>query len=247
MQPTDSSGVAAFDTIFVGHYSGRASHIHLIAHHGGTVLENGTYGQIFFPEDLKDEVEAIYPYNTNTQDITTNDEDMWAPDQADNSYDPFPEYAYLGNSIEDGLIMWISVGVDLSSNYTVEIAAAYGEDGGIASTGNSLGGSGSVGGNGTAPSGNGTSPGGGSGVMTNMTMSAGGNGNGATGSAPTSILNDTAVATSTALSTSSSTSFLTAGSMTVAASVSSTTSVSSSNMLVHLFSILALIYQLAIC
>jgi len=118
MQPVDSDGVAAFDTIFAGHYQGRATHIHLIANQNGSVLANGTYsggsishvGQLFFPQELKDAVEATYPYNTNTQAVTTNDEDMWAPDQADNNYDPLPDYAYLGDDISDGLLMWISVG-----------------------------------------------------------------------------------------------------------------------------------------
>lgn len=118
LQPVDDDGVAAFDTLFVGHYSGRASHIHLIANQNGTVLDNGTYsggfashvGQLFFPTELKDVVEATYPYSSNTQDVTTNDDDMWAPDAADNDYDPFPDYAYLGDDISDGLLMWINIG-----------------------------------------------------------------------------------------------------------------------------------------
>ena len=228
MQPTDSSGVAAFDTIFVGHYSGRASHIHLIAHHGGTVLSNGTYqggnishvGQLFFPEDLKTAVEATFPYDTNTQAVTTNDEDMWTPDQADNSYDPFPEYAYLGEEIEDGLLMWISVGVDLSADYTVEIAAAYGADGGVAPTSDSLGSGAGAGGNG-----NGTASG-------NMTMPSGGN-----GTAPTGTVNGTAltgVMGGTASMSSASTSLAVGGtgvspSLSVTVATSSTTSLVSAS------------------
>ena len=80
----NDDGYAFFDTLFVGHYADRASHIHLIASQGGEVFSNGTYqsstishvGQLFFPEELKDVVEATSPYNTNTQAITTNDEDM---------------------------------------------------------------------------------------------------------------------------------------------------------------------------
>ncbi len=92
MQPTDSEGVAAFDSIFVGHYQGRASHIHVIAHQDVTVLSNDTttggvishVGQLFFDESLKSDVYTTYPYTTNTQSYTTNDEDMWAPDESDN-------------------------------------------------------------------------------------------------------------------------------------------------------------------
>jgi len=111
----DDEGIGYFDTLFPGHYQGRATHTHLLTHMNGTQYANGTFqsnnvvhvGQLFFPEDLKDAVEATYPYNTNTQAVTTNDEDMWAPAQADNNYDPFPDYAYLGSDISDGLLMWI--------------------------------------------------------------------------------------------------------------------------------------------
>ena len=75
--------MAAFDTIFAGHYDGRATHIHLVAQQNGTVFDNGTYaggtvshvGQLFFDEDLRSAVEATYPYNTNTQAVTSNDDD----------------------------------------------------------------------------------------------------------------------------------------------------------------------------
>lgn len=111
----DSEGVGYFDTIFPGHYAGRSTHIHLIAQQNGTVYDNGTYsggtishvGQLFFDESLKSAVYDTYPYTTNTQSYTTNDDDMWAPDQADNNYDPIPDYAYLGEDISDGLLMWI--------------------------------------------------------------------------------------------------------------------------------------------
>lgn len=43
LQATDSDGVAQFTTIFPGHYAGRATHMHVVSHIGGTVLSNGTY------------------------------------------------------------------------------------------------------------------------------------------------------------------------------------------------------------
>ena len=42
LQPTDSDGVASFDTLFAGHYTGRATHIHTILHMNATVRDNGT-------------------------------------------------------------------------------------------------------------------------------------------------------------------------------------------------------------
>ncbi|KAF2151337.1 aromatic compound dioxygenase, partial [Myriangium duriaei CBS 260.36] len=134
-----TDGVGAFDAIFPGHYEGRATHIHLITHIGGTVYSNNTYkgsnvahvGQLFFDEELKTAVEKTSPYSTNTQAYTSNDEDMWAPYEAENGYDPFPDWAYLSNDISDGLLMWISVGVNMSASYTVTPAATLTANGGV--------------------------------------------------------------------------------------------------------------------
>lgn len=92
LQVTDSDGVASFDTVFPGHYSGRAIHQHVVSHYNYTILPNNTIvggdinhiGQLFFDESLKAAIQDTYPYNTNTEAAVTNDEDMWAPDQVSN-------------------------------------------------------------------------------------------------------------------------------------------------------------------
>ena len=98
-------------------------------------------------------VEETYPYNTNTQAITSNAEDMWSIVQAENDYDPFPEFLYLGGDISDGLLAWIQIGINMTVNYTdnsyYNIAAYLEEDGGHENSGSSLGGSGSSSPNGT--------------------------------------------------------------------------------------------------
>ncbi|KAI6087986.1 aromatic compound dioxygenase [Hypoxylon rubiginosum] len=169
IQLTDSDGVASFETIFPGHYSGRAVHTHLLSHTNATVQPNGTIsvwnapvshiGQLFWPEDLRAEVEETYPYNTNTVELTTNDEDMWSILQADASFDPIPQYVYLGDDISDGLFAWIQIGINSSVDYTEDEyygVAAYLDAEGGHSTGYTVGGGG--GGNGTGPGGNGTAP-----------------------------------------------------------------------------------------
>ncbi|KAG9191606.1 hypothetical protein G6011_10340 [Alternaria panax] len=111
VQETDADGVVAFETLFPGHYEDLATHTHLIVKTNVTVRSNGTtgsngavthIGQLFWPEDLKSAVEAKEPYASNTQDHTTNDEDMWSIVQTDNEFDPFPENLYLGEDVEDG-------------------------------------------------------------------------------------------------------------------------------------------------
>lgn len=46
IQKTDADGIAQFDTIFPGHYTSRATHIHLAVHANATLYANGTLGQV---------------------------------------------------------------------------------------------------------------------------------------------------------------------------------------------------------
>ncbi|GAB1736472.1 hypothetical protein NU219Hw_g7622t1 [Hortaea werneckii] len=162
IQPTDNDGVASFETIFPGHYDGRATHTHILAHMNVTVLPNNTIsstnnithiGQVFYPESLRSAVEAIEPYASNTQAITSNDDDMWSIVQADTYYDPFPEFIYLGDDVSDGLMAWIQIGVNTSANYIDDdyysVAAQLWADGGHVNTDSSFSGGGEMGGNGT--------------------------------------------------------------------------------------------------
>ncbi|EPE02582.1 gpi anchored cell wall protein [Ophiostoma piceae UAMH 11346] len=164
IQLTDSDGVVQFETIFPGHYDGRATHTHLLSHMNATLEPNGTIsvwnapvthiGQVFFPEDLRSAVEAVYPYTTNTQAATTNDEDMWSIVQADSSYDPFPEFVYLGDDVSEGLFAWLQIGVNVSADYQADeyynVAAYLDADGGHALASSFTGGGSGAGGNGTA-------------------------------------------------------------------------------------------------
>ena len=166
---TDSDGVVSFETLFPGHYEGRATHTHLLAHENVTVLPNNTIqggsvshiGQLFWNEALRSAVEATYPYNTNTQAVTSNAEDMWSIVQAENDYDPFPEFMYLNSEdITDGLLAWIQIGLNTTADYTDDsyynVAAVIQADGGHELSSGVSGGTGGGDFNGTAP-GNGTS------------------------------------------------------------------------------------------
>lgn len=86
---------------------------------------------------------------------------MWDVVQAGTTYDPFPEYIYLGEDVTDGLMAWIQIGVDVEADYTDDeyyaTAAHLWADGGHEEE-NALmmgGGDGEMGGNGTM---NGTMP-----------------------------------------------------------------------------------------
>lgn len=149
VQLSDGDGVAAFDTLFPGHYDDRITHLHLVAQQHATLLPNGTYtdgttvhvGQIYFEDALVAAVEATWPYSTNAIPFTTWEVDGWMLEEATDDYDPYVEYVQLGADLQDGLLAWITVAVDLSSDHSSNrtAAASYYEGGGVAHNGSSKG------------------------------------------------------------------------------------------------------------
>ncbi|RLN46162.1 hypothetical protein BBJ29_005561 [Phytophthora kernoviae] len=121
---TDSYGLASFKSIFPGHYAGRAPHIDVLARYDGTFENNNTYsggstvhsGEIFFDQDLIAEVEGTDAYASNAQNLTLNTDDEGLLEAAASSFDPIVEYALLGDTVQDGVFAWISIGVDLTAS-----------------------------------------------------------------------------------------------------------------------------------
>jgi protocatechuate 3,4-dioxygenase beta subunit len=72
-QKTNAKGVAAFDTIYPGWYRGRAVHVHVKVHVGGSVVHTG---QLFFPAGVTSAVYRKVPYATHgTVPDTLNPDD----------------------------------------------------------------------------------------------------------------------------------------------------------------------------
>ncbi|RAL12646.1 intradiol ring-cleavage dioxygenase [Aspergillus homomorphus CBS 101889] len=148
VQQTDREGVVTFETLFPGHYASRATHYHNIVHVNATLLPNNTLaggavphiGQIFWDQKLIEAVEATYPYNTNAIPITPNAEDRVIGVETQGSgADPFLQFAYLGDKIEDGLFAWITVAVDLSAVHYPYFTNVWTAEGGQAVQGTSDG------------------------------------------------------------------------------------------------------------
>lgn len=140
-QISDKAGVVEFDSIFPGHYEGRAVHIHILATKNAHIYRNHTHesgisqhiGQFFFDQSLIDAIETTEPYNQNQQSDTPNADDFIAADAATDEYDVFLDYALLGEEPADGVLSWVTVGIDTSANYTneTEAAAHYYKEGGV--------------------------------------------------------------------------------------------------------------------
>lgn len=151
--PTDDNGVVQFITKFPGWYTGRATHIHVVANNNGTVETNGTYqmgtvshvGQLAFDQDLLTEIRSIDPYTTNTAEVTENtDDSILIQEYAE--IDPTVEYVLLGDSLEDGILGWITFVINSTESTTISAAAFYGEDGGYSENSGMGGGGGAPGG-----------------------------------------------------------------------------------------------------
>jgi protocatechuate 3,4-dioxygenase beta subunit len=72
IQKTDKNGLALFTTIYPGWYQGRAVHIHVKVHAGGSVVHTG---QIFFADALTDAVYKAAPYAARGKPDTPNARD----------------------------------------------------------------------------------------------------------------------------------------------------------------------------
>ena len=132
VQFSDANGVLQFKSVFPGHYTGRAPHIHILAHIGSTTLANGTLsggkishvGQLFFDQTLITKVEATSPYSTNKQALTLNKNDGIFATTAATS-DPVLNYVLLGSTVADGIFGWVTVGINPAISKTVRPAGHY--------------------------------------------------------------------------------------------------------------------------
>ncbi|KAF8671658.1 Aromatic compound dioxygenase [Rhizoctonia solani] len=127
--PTNDNGLVEFKTIYPGYYTGRAIHIHTIVTTNWTYLTNGTVvsksgntrhiGQIFFDEELNDKVLATPAYQNSTQIRLENYRDAILAAQNSHGHNAFVDPKLLGDSVEDGVLAYITIGVD--TNFATSI------------------------------------------------------------------------------------------------------------------------------
>jgi hypothetical protein len=108
-----------------------------MSHINHTVLPNNTIqggrithvGQLFFDQDLLNEVVKVPPYDKNDSPRMMNKNDFIMAFGSRDRSDPVVEYVLLGNKIEDGVFAWINFGIDSKGNRTVRTAATCYENG----------------------------------------------------------------------------------------------------------------------
>jgi hypothetical protein len=144
-QKTNEDGAVQFTTIFPGHYSGRATHVHVITHYNAstTFAANNTIwgtrvthnGQTFFDQSLIDTIEKLNPYSTNRQPMTTNAADQIVLQEAATA-DPFFHYVELGSDVlQSGIFAWLTFGVNTTlTREIMAVAKHYGAGGEVVTT-----------------------------------------------------------------------------------------------------------------
>jgi protocatechuate 3,4-dioxygenase beta subunit len=99
-QVADANGIVQFTTVYPGWYSGRTVHIHLKVHvNKDTVLTS----QVYFEEELNDEVLAAAPYNSRSGRDTLNEDD--------GIFDP--SGLLTAQPVQDGYLAGINLGVEV--------------------------------------------------------------------------------------------------------------------------------------
>jgi len=101
-----------------------------MAHIGGSIRTDGdkrTYvggtnpyiGQLYFDMDLVNQVEAVSPYTLNRASLTSNNDDRIFRDSntAVAGYDGLMDVRKLGDNVNDGIVAWISVGINRGSSH----------------------------------------------------------------------------------------------------------------------------------
>ncbi|PWN42920.1 aromatic compound dioxygenase [Ceraceosorus guamensis] len=122
--PTNEDGVVEIYTLFPGHYSGRAVHVHYKVHANVTLNANATIqsntllhtGQLFISEDETQAYLQNAAYASNTGTRTTNDEDNILEATANSGASSMLDIeAFDGSDIANGAWGWITIGVNASA------------------------------------------------------------------------------------------------------------------------------------
>lgn len=127
VMPTNEEGVAEFLTIFPGYYITRSTHIHLTVQANVTGNNTNDYsyseasvqhiGQLFFDEAMINSVYELAPYHDHlsTLNRTLNTDDGIYVSSNEGNYSSVVSVQLLGEMIADGLVGYITVGVNSSA------------------------------------------------------------------------------------------------------------------------------------
>lgn len=130
-QKTARDGVVFFQSIFPGHYAGRAPHVHVMTHidpeidHDGAIVgTRATHiGQLFFDQTLILDVEKQPAYSTNKKELTLNGDDYYFREALRTSDPIMPWMGLQWPGYDHAILSWMPIGVNMSYVREVSVAA----------------------------------------------------------------------------------------------------------------------------
>ncbi|KAG8786662.1 hypothetical protein FRC20_004790 [Serendipita sp. 405] len=128
--PTNDAGIVTFNSVYPGFYTGRTVHIHTMVHTNITYNSNGTYtsrsgtlvhiGQMFFTDELSNQVMALSPYSESTMTRSYNADDSILAQENSAGYSGYVDASLIDESdITKGVLGFITVGVDSTAIHQV--------------------------------------------------------------------------------------------------------------------------------
>ncbi|CAF1658782.1 unnamed protein product, partial [Didymodactylos carnosus] len=133
IQLSNRQGEAIFDTIYPGWYPGRAIHVHVKVHVGGSITNSsGTYmgghvshiGQLYFNETLTDQISQLAPYNTRRGERLRLTNDFTYTRLNGSAAMVNVQLKNQANNLSGGIIGHVTLGVD--SKQTVQAEMDFG-------------------------------------------------------------------------------------------------------------------------
>ncbi|EEB96438.1 hypothetical protein MPER_04430, partial [Moniliophthora perniciosa FA553] len=76
-------------------------------------------GQLYLDDAFSDQVLALEPYTSNTNYRTLNEDDGILQDQLEDDNNAFVAVELLGETLADGVLGYITVGVDSTASYGI--------------------------------------------------------------------------------------------------------------------------------
>ncbi|KAF9021492.1 aromatic compound dioxygenase [Hymenopellis radicata] len=123
--PTDENGVVEFLSIIPGYYCMRPLSLPIIiadinTSDDGTVMANDNLihtSQFYLSDEINAEVDTIYPYSLHPPVLrrTLDTEDTTLASGNSTYVSQYLDVTYLGDTLEDGILAYITVGVDTAA------------------------------------------------------------------------------------------------------------------------------------
>jgi protocatechuate 3,4-dioxygenase beta subunit len=135
---TGSDGIAKFQTIYPGWYTGRDIHIHMKVHVGGEST-NGTYdgghvshtGQLAFDDEISDQVALIEPYASRDTTFTRLEEDgVFSGVEEDDATFFLALTQVDASNLASGMTGTITIGIDPDTEQSSDAGMGGGQGGG---------------------------------------------------------------------------------------------------------------------